>query len=91
MTELGMALEMDLVPEHERFQAAAALAELARQVSCQAQFGIQGARYVPRALARNGHIDTAWRFFTQHSYPGGMHWLDSGATTLLENWEGNQS
>ncbi len=91
MTELGMALEMDLVPEHERFQAAAALAELARQVSCQAQFGIQGARYVPRALARNGHIDTAWRFFTQHSYPGWMHWLDSGATTLLENWEGSQS
>lgn len=73
MTELGMALEMDLVPEHERFQAAAALAELARQVSCQAQFGIQGARYVPRALARNGHIDTAWRFF----HPAQLSRLDA--------------
>lgn len=91
MTELGMALEMELVPESERISAAAALDELARKNSCRAQFGIQGAKYVPRALARYGYIDTAWRFFTQHDYPGWMHWLDSGATTLLENWEGSQS
>ena len=91
MTELGMVLEMELVQGAERNSTAATLAELAQKNSCLAQFGIQGAKYVPRALARNGYIDIAWSFFTQRNYPGWMHWLSTGVTTLLENWEGSQS
>lgn len=56
-----------------------------------ADFGIVGAKYVPRALANNGYFDTAFRVLTQPGYPGWMHWLDRGAGGLWEHWIGTAS
>ncbi len=67
------------------------LDEIVRQKQYCACFGITGAKYVPRALAEYGFIDTAFKMFTQHQYPGWQWMLDHGATTLWENFQGNES
>ena len=89
MTALGTPLYYGLCEDGERQAVVSALADLARREDCKAQFGILGAKHVPRALADNGHADLALRFFTQEAYPGWIKWLRRGAVSLWENWEGH--
>lgn len=70
---------------------AAQLNDMIQKADFTANFGITGAKYIPRALAEYGYINTAYRMFTQHQYPGWQWMLDQGATTLWENWQGNES
>ncbi|NLF84924.1 MAG: family 78 glycoside hydrolase catalytic domain [Lentisphaerae bacterium] len=91
MTALGTPLYYGLCEDGERQSVVDALADLARREDCKAQFGILGAKHVPRALADNGHADLALRFFTQEAYPGWVNWLRRGAVSLWESWEGNCS
>lgn len=90
-TALGIALEQGLCPEEERKAVAARLAKHMEDRRCRADFGIVGAKFVPRALAANGYADTACRILTQPAFPGWVNWLDRGATTLWEDWEGRSS
>ena len=55
------------------------------------QFGILGAKWVPRVLAEHGHADDAWRIFTQKKKPGYIWPLDHGAETLWEDFFGESS
>ena len=87
----AIALEFGLCPPVERRKTAAQLAKHMETRRCRADFGIVGAKYVPRALANNGHFDTAFRVLTQPGYPGWMHWLDRGAGGLWEHWIGTAS
>jgi len=90
-TALGCALHQGLVDESERSIVARRLAEIVQANGGKADFGILGAKYVPRALAENGYADVALRLFTQPGYPGWAHWLQQGATTLWECWSGDAS
>ena len=56
-----------------------------------AMCGIFGAKSIPRALAAGGHVDTAYEMFVQTEFPGWQWMLDHGATTLWENWRGDES
>ena len=56
-----------------------------------ADFGILGAKWVPRVLAEHGFVDDAWRLFTQPEQPGWMHWLTFGDGTLREMWDDRAS
>lgn len=67
------------------------LAERVEAADATAQFGILGAKYIPRVLADHGHEDLAFRLFTQPSEPGWAHWIERGATTLWEKWDGAMS
>lgn len=67
------------------------LAEHARRINCACDFGILGAKYIPRVLAEYGHAELALKFFTRHEFPGWAYWIDLGMTTLGENWTGNNS
>jgi alpha-L-rhamnosidase len=67
------------------------LVEAVRANGHKASFGILGAKWVPRMLAKYGYIDDAWKLFVQKETPGWMHWLESGDGTLYENWESDQS
>jgi len=90
-TAMGCALYHGLVEEPERGTVARRLAEIVVSNGCKADFGILGAKYVPRALAENGYTDVAFRMLTQPEYPGWAHWLRQGATTLWECWNGDAS
>lgn len=67
------------------------LVKLLRENNHKADFGILGAKFVPRVLAEANQIDDALRIFTQEEYPGWAHWLRQGATTLWEHWKGGSS
>lgn len=61
----------------------------AKQHVC--DFGILGAKWVPRVLAEYGYVEDAWRIFVQRNQPGYQWWFDQGEDTLWENFEGDAS
>jgi alpha-L-rhamnosidase len=53
--------------------------------------GILGAKYLFRVLTENGRADLAYEIATQTTYPSYGNWLERGATTLWEMWDGGGS
>ncbi len=90
-TAIACALHQGMVEDAERDKAVAALVRAVEASDRKPDFGILGAKYVPRALAENGHADLAYHLITQPEYPGWGHWLTQGATTLWEDWGGKSS
>lgn len=90
-TGLGAALVNDLVPDGQHNAVTQALAQTVEANGYRPDFGILGAKWVPRALAENGHALTAYRLITQPDFPGWVNWLRQGATTLWESWWGRSS
>lgn len=48
--------------------------------------GFVGAPIMCRVMAENGLVEEAFYFLLQHGYPGWMHCIDLGATTIWERW-----
>lgn len=91
VTALSCALYQGLCPEDETRKTATKLNALVKANQHRADFGILGAKYVPRALADHGYTETAYRVITQPSFPGWVDWINHGATTLWETWNGDSS
>ncbi|MBM4148683.1 MAG: alpha-rhamnosidase [Lentisphaerae bacterium] len=91
MTALACAVYQGLVEDDQRPAVVARLVEAVEANDGKVDFGILGAKYVPRVLAENGHAELALRLFTQPAFPGWAHWLQDGATTLRENWNNSDS
>ena len=53
--------------------------------------GMVGSLYVFHALAENGRDDLAYKMLTQEDFPGWLHMINSGATSLWEAWYGDGS
>jgi len=90
-TALACAVYQGLVEDDQKQAVVDLLARTVRDNDCRADFGILGAKYVPRVLADEGHAELALRLFTQKEFPGWAHWLAQGATTLWESWKGHCS
>lgn len=91
MTELGTALFFDLPEAEERRKTQEKLVSVVRENRHRADFGILGAKYVPRALADAGFANDAFEMFIQPEYPGWGYWVKSGASALWEHWDGTHS
>ncbi|MBR0057327.1 MAG: family 78 glycoside hydrolase catalytic domain [Kiritimatiellae bacterium] len=88
LTSLAAPLYFDgLCADGEEQKVAEALVRAVRERRHQAWFGIQGAKWVPRALAKYGFIDDAWRIFTQPESPGWACWTKDW-DTLMEHLSG---
>lgn len=90
-TALGCALYYSLVEDAEKTVVLSKLVEAVKNNDYKVDFGILGAKYIPRVLADNGEVEAAYRLITQPHFPGWGHWLERGATTLWENWDGTAS
>jgi len=67
---------------------------LARQIERDGfhpDFGILGCKSVVETLGRYGRADLALKMLTNPTYPSMKVWLDMGATTLFECWNGGGS
>ncbi|MBN1557870.1 MAG: family 78 glycoside hydrolase catalytic domain [Lentisphaerae bacterium] len=91
MTAQGCALYQGLVPDTERAAVVKTLVDALAANNAKVDFGILGAKYVPRALAEHGHAELAYRLITQPEFPGWVHWLRQGLTTLRERWDDTHS
>jgi alpha-L-rhamnosidase len=91
LTAMGCALFQGLVEEKEKPAVLAELVKSVRAIKHKADFGILGAKYVPRVLAENGYIDDAFEMITQKEFPGWGYWVEQGATALWESWLGDNS
>ena len=49
--------------------------------------GIFGTKYVPEVLSQYENSGLVYRMVTRRGFPGWMHMLENGATTLWEHWE----
>ena len=90
-TALGCALYQGLVDHSEKNKAVARLVDAVKANGYKPDFGILGAKYVPRALAENNQVELAYKLITQPEFPGWVNWLNQGATTFWEKWDGGAS
>lgn len=90
MTSLATPLYFGLA-EQDHALTAQRLAETVEANGGRIDFGILGAKFVPRVLAEYGYAETAFELITQPEFPGWGFWVKSGATTLWEHWNGMYS
>lgn len=87
-TELAAPLFFEgLCADGEKTKVLKRLVDSLRKNGHRANFGILGAKWIPRVLAENGYVDDAWRIFVQPDYPGWVNWLSFGGGTLHEYWD----
>ncbi len=85
---LARALAFGLVNQQQRPQVAADLVKLVRAAGNHLGTGFLATPFLLPALADHGHLDVAYDLLRQTSAPSWLHMIESGATTVWENWEG---
>jgi alpha-L-rhamnosidase len=91
LTATSCALFFGLVEEKNRQKVADKLADTLKKNGYMPHVGCLGSKYLLRALADNGHIETAYKVITRKEEPGWAFLAASGRTTLSENLNGNGS
>jgi alpha-L-rhamnosidase len=90
-TSLSCALYQGLVgPDND----SVVLSNLVAAIECQSNHidtGILGAKYLLNTLTDHGRADVAYRVANQKDMPSWGWWLEQGATTLWEQWDGGAS
>lgn len=82
------ALYFGLVPGH--LQKAAfdyLIQDITKKNGGHLSTGIFGTKFLLEVLAQNGRADLAYDIITKEGFPGWMHMMDQGATSLWEHWE----
>ena len=90
-TALGCAIYQGLLEAKDAEPVIERLVKAIRKNGGKPDFGILGSKYVANALAEYGRADIAYGMIDRTDYPGWGHWVEQGATTLWENWDGGSS
>jgi len=90
-TALACALYQGLAPDDQRPRVVENLVQAVHRAADHLDTGILGAKYILRALSDNGRGDIAWKLATQRTRPSWGNWIERGATTLWEDWDGKSS
>jgi len=87
-TAYVLALNFDMLPESQRAQAAARLAENVKSYKDHITTGFLGTPYICHVLSRFGYDDVAYKLLFQETYPSWLYPVKQGATTIWERWDG---
>ncbi len=90
-TALSCALYHGLVPPDARQRVLSKLVEMIESNNDHLDAGILGTKYLIDALTANGRADVVYEMATQTTFPSWGHWIEQGATTLWEQWDGGAS
>ena len=90
-TALSCALYQGLVEPENKARVLANLVAAVEKANSHIDTGILGAKYLLNALLENGRADVAYRMVAQNDQPSWGWWLEQGATTLWEQWNGTES
>ncbi len=83
----AIAFYLGLAPDALREKVFAKLVEAVEKKGCAPYTGIFSTRYLLMALSENGRVDLARRIVLHKGFPGYLHMIDRGATTLWETWK----
>ncbi len=86
-TSIACGIYQGLYNEDEVPNAAKRLAELVREKDYHIDCGILGTKYIFSALSDNGYADLAYKMVVNPTMPSYAYWMNSGLTTLSEDWE----
>jgi alpha-L-rhamnosidase len=82
---------MGLVDKKNRKKVVNKLVETVKKTDYHIDAGILGAKFLLHALADNGYEDAAYKIISNKTFPGWGWWIEQGATTLWEHWDGRIS
>jgi alpha-L-rhamnosidase len=88
---LVRALAFDLLPAELRWLAADDLVRLIRHAGTHVGTGFLATPYLLPVLADAGHLDVAYDLLLQDTPPSWLYMVDQGATTIWEDWSGQES
>ena len=83
----AIGLYLGLVPQNQIAAAEARLVKAVEEKDFAPTTGIFSTRYMLMYLSEHGRRDLAEKIVLHRGYPGWMHMLDRGATTLWETWK----
>jgi len=86
-----LALVGNLAPEGSRARVFQSIVDDIRQRGNHLNTGIIGTKYLWPVLVEGNESDLAFEVATQTTYPGYGYWFKNGCTTLLEEWNGDNS
>jgi alpha-L-rhamnosidase len=86
-TAYALALAFDLLPQSQRKQAAARLADDVRSFG-HITTGFLGTPLICRVLSDYGYLDEAYMLLNRKDYPSWLYPITKGATTIWERWDG---
>jgi alpha-L-rhamnosidase len=90
-TALSCALYQGLVEPANKARVLSNLVAAVEKTNGHIDTGILGAKYILNALLENGRADVAYRIVSQKDLPSWGWWIEQGATTLWEQWNGSES
>lgn len=90
-TALSCALYQGLVEPEHKSRVLSNLVAAVEKRNNHIDTGILGAKYLLNALTENGRADVAYRIASQKDLPSWGWWIEQGATTLWEQWNGTES
>ncbi len=90
-TSLALALYHDIVPEGKQELVLNNLLDDIQQRNYHFDAGVVGLKYLFNVLRETGHSETLYRMVTQTDIPGFAYWLEQGANTLWQDWDGSMS
>lgn len=89
---MATALYQKLLPQEEKKKVFDALVDdVENKRDGHLWAGILGTKYLLHALTDNGRPDVAYRVVTQKTWPSWGYWIEKGATSLWEDWDGGAS
>jgi alpha-L-rhamnosidase len=90
-TAMSCALYHGLVPPQEHDKVLGKLVEMIQKNDGHLDAGILGTKYLIDSLTAAGRADLVYGMATKTDYPSWGRWLEQGATTLWEQWNGEAS
>lgn len=90
-TALSCAMYQGMAEEPEKAKVLEKLVADIERKQGHLDVGILGAKYLFHTLSENGLHDVAWQVATQTTPPSYGAWVEQGATTLWEHWDGHSS
>jgi alpha-L-rhamnosidase len=90
-TSLSCALYQGLVEPENQARVLQNLVASVERKNGHIDTGILGAKYILNALTDHGRADVAYRMASQKDLPSWGWWIEQGATTLWEQWNGSES
>ena len=83
----AIGLYLGLVPPDQVKAAEARLVKAVEEKGCGPTTGLFSTRYMLMYLAEHGRNDLARKIVMHRGFPGWLHMLERGATTLWETWK----